>query len=314
MSTFGNSAVRCPSSLRDEALRLLHANLPENLQAGFVQAIESMHTEGETAWDGLFICQNGCQLSSVWAQRLPGRTAALWPPAAENPAANVLMQAAGSFLDQHDVALTQILLGSPHGAISDSLQATVQLLSEGGYYWLAYLQYLVAEKPLFPSISPTLPLRFESLAGEQPERLAQLIEQTYVGTWDCPAMDGIRSMTEVLASYRATGRYQKQLWFFVQHQGHDIGALLLTPHGSGEVWELVYMGIVPAARGHNFGCHLVQQALWQTARGGGQRLVLAVDESNGPALAAYHRAGLTGWDRRQVYARLTEGKPLPVRS
>jgi ribosomal protein S18 acetylase RimI-like enzyme len=310
MSPSANSVLRCSPSLRAEALRILHANLPKYLKAGLVQAIEAVRNEEEKAWDGLLVCQRGDLLSAVWAQTLPGHTAVLWPPNAENPAAKQLMRAAGGFLDRHNVAISQVLLESPRENAADSLQSIVKLLSSSGYDWLANLQYLVAEKPLFPATLPSLPLRFESRAGDQPQRLAQMLEQTYVGTWDCPAVEGIRPMDDVLASYRATGRYQKKSWFFVQHQGRDMGTLLLTPHGSGEVWELVYMGIVPTARGQGFGCQMVQQALWQTAQGGGQRLVLAVDESNMPALAMYRRAGLTGWDRRQVYTRLAEGKPL----
>jgi ribosomal protein S18 acetylase RimI-like enzyme len=278
-----------------------------------LHAIEAMRNEDEVAWDGLFVCPSGDQLSVVWSQRLPGRTAALWPPAPANSAAKPLLQAASRFLDRHEVAITQILLELPRGEVSASLQATIHLLATSGFHWLANLQYLVAEKSIFPSTPPILPLQFEARAGNQPRRLAALIEQTYDGTWDCPSVEGIRPITDVLASYRATGNYQRQFWFFVQHQDHDVGVLLLAPHGSGEVWELVYMGIVPPARGHGYGCQLVQEAFWQTSLGGGQRLVLAVDESNGPALSTYHRTGLTGWDRRQVYARLAEGKPLPPR-
>jgi len=311
MSTPAPIVVRCPASLRAEALRSLHANLPEDLQAGLVQAIQAVREEGETAWDGLLICQRGDLLAAVWAQQLPGRTASLWPPACQSPVAKSLLLEVGKFLDQHDVAITQILLASAEGAAGGSLRATIEVLESSGYCWLANLRYLVAEKVIFPASAPALSLRFESRAGAQQQRLAALIEQTYVGTQDCPAVEGSRPMAEVLASYRATGRYQDQSWFFVQHQGRDVGALLLAPHGSGEVWELVYMGIIPAARGNDFGCQMVRQAFWHVAQGGGRRLVLAVDESNAPALAMYRRVGLTGWDRRQVYARLQEGKPFP---
>ncbi len=301
---------RCPPPLRAEALRSLHADLPMDLQTALVQAIDAVRNEGEVAWDGLFVHRCGERLNTIWAQPLPGRTAALWPPAVRDPAARSLLQAANRFLDQQAIAITQVLLELPRDEVGGSLQATIHLLASCDYHWLANLQYLVAEKTLFPSTPPILPLQFEARAGDQPLRLAALIEQTYVETWDCPSVEGIRSITDVLTSYQATGNYQRQHWFFVQHQERDVGALLLAPHGSGEVWEVVYMGIVPDARGHGFGCQLVQHAFWRTAHGGGNRLVLAVDESNSPALSMYHRMGLTGWDRRQVHVRLAEGKPL----
>ena len=69
--------------------------------------------------------------------------------------------------------------------------------------------------------------------------------------------------------------------------------------------ELVYMGIVPAARGQGFGWQILQFALWQAELGKAERLVLAVDEDNEHALRTYRRAGLVVWDRRTVYARLS---------
>jgi mycothiol synthase len=311
MDTSPYAVLQCPPGLRDMALRTLHRNVPEELQAGLVQAIETTGFKEEAAWGGLFICKTCDHVSVAWAQLLPGRSAALWPPAADVPTARQLLQEVGRFLDQRNVVVTQLMLGMPQKNADNLHQALIQLLTSSGYYWLSNLHYLVANNLSSSPTPPTLPIEFESHAAEQPQRLAQLIEQTYIGTCDCPAIDGIRSLPDVLASYQSTGSYQQELWYFVQHQGLDMGALLLSPHGDGEVWELVYMGIVPAARGHGFGGHIVQKALWQTARSGGQRLVLAVDESNEPALSMYHRANLVSWDRRQVYARIKAGKPFP---
>jgi ribosomal protein S18 acetylase RimI-like enzyme len=64
------------------------------------------------------------------------------------------------------------------------------------------------------------------------------------------------------------------------------------------------MGVVPAARGKKIGEQIIRFALDAAARRGAERLVLAVDEANTPALRGYERAGLVVWDRRVVYARL----------
>jgi ribosomal protein S18 acetylase RimI-like enzyme len=64
------------------------------------------------------------------------------------------------------------------------------------------------------------------------------------------------------------------------------------------------MGVVPEARGEQLGEQIVRRALRLAALRGAERLVLAVDEANVPALRAYRRAGFAVWDRRVVYARL----------
>jgi hypothetical protein len=52
MDTSPYAVLQCPPGLRDMALRTLHRNLPEELQAGLVQAIETTGFEEEAAWGG----------------------------------------------------------------------------------------------------------------------------------------------------------------------------------------------------------------------------------------------------------------------
>jgi ribosomal protein S18 acetylase RimI-like enzyme len=131
-----------------------------------------------------------------------------------------------------------------------------------------------------------------------------VLEQTYLDTLDSPGMDGVRPMDEVLQGYRQQGRHRPENWYFVREQDADIGALLLTEHPDVGNWELVYMGLAPTARGRGCGMRIIRFALETAARHGAERLVLAVDASNTPALRVYQRAGLITWDRRIVYARL----------
>jgi RimJ/RimL family protein N-acetyltransferase len=155
-----------------------------------------------------------------------------------------------------------------------------------------------------PEVRECEGLHFVARAGEEPQRLAALLEQTYVDTLDCPGLDGVRPMDEVLEGYRQQGQHRPQDWYIVQDEGVDIGALLLTEHPGVDNWELVYMGLVPAARGRGCGLRIIRFALDVAAQEGAQRLVLAVDAENIPALRAYERAGFIVWDQRIVYARL----------
>ena len=293
----------CPAERRTEALKALHAGLPDELRTGLVEAIDVVRTQGEEALDGLLIAEEGSRLSAVWAQLMPGRLGMVWPPAAASPEAEALLHAAGRFLDHHCTTMTQVLLAPTESALAE-------LLTRCDYRHLADLDYLTAEREVFPSIEPPSPLRFEPADGDQTERLCHLVERTYEDTCDCPAVGGLRATADVLASYRATGRYDPKLWLFVRREGRDVGVLLLTRHLPHPHWELVYMGIVPEARGNGFGWQVSQHALWRAGQGGAERLVLAVDQANRPAMAAYQRAGFARWDTRRVFARLAGGASL----
>ena len=119
----------------------------------------------------------------------------------------------------------------------------------------------------------------------------------------CPQLNGIRHIDDILASYRATGRFDPSNWLFVCHDGVDIGCLLLADHPRLGHLELVYMGIAPEARGNGYGLAIVRHAQWLTRLRGHPRFILAVDEQNAPALAAYQTAGLVGWEKRSVWMR-----------
>jgi GNAT superfamily N-acetyltransferase len=247
----------------------------------------------------------------IWVQRAAGNTAVVWatPEVGEVPAA--LLRAAAAFVDVHGIPLAQMVVGERDGYADDQNE-------RGGFPRFAGLQYLFAEVSAISAASdlsdePVAPrreverrgaLQFVSRAGEEPQRLGELLEQTYIGTLDCPGLDGIRPMDDVLEGYRRQGRHAPDDWYFVQQNGRDVGVLLLTEHQGFGNWELVYMGVIPAARGRKYGDAIIHFALDVAARRGAERLVLAVDEVNSPALRAYERGGFVAWDRRLVYARL----------
>ena len=105
-------------------------------------------------------------------------------------------------------------------------------------------------------------------------------------------------MADVLAGYRATGSHDPQRWLLVRHEGRDVGCLLLSDYPEQGNVELVYMGVVPEARGEGWGMHIARQAQWLARQAGRPRLVLAVDAANAPALRIYLALGFRPWDRR----------------
>ena len=87
-------------------------------------------------------------------------------------------------------------------------------------------------------------------------------------------------------------------------RGVDVGCLLIADWPQNDQWELIYMGVVPEARGRGYGVAVVRQAQWLAGCAGRQRLVLAVDTANEPAMRVYAAAGFSpGTGARRVCAR-----------
>lgn len=295
----------CSAADRVDALRRLHEGLSPDQQAALPAALELARVQGEDAWDGLFVARVCDEIrGAVWVQVAPGRTAVVWPPAVADPVSPPLMRFAARFLDERRIVLAQILM-HPDSPLDLESHAA------GGFDWLVDLAYLALEREFFPSSIPHGDLAFVPAACEFPDRLAKVLLATYEETLDCPQLNGLRESADILAGYAAQGEFSPDHWFLVERpQGRDVGVLLLTAHGAGEIWELTYMGVLPELRGQGLGRQIVQFAASAAASGGAERLVLAVDDANGPGLAMYRAAGFVQWDRRAVFARIARDAEL----
>jgi ribosomal protein S18 acetylase RimI-like enzyme len=202
-------------------------------------------------------------------------------------------------LDGAAIGMAQVLLPTRD-------EPDVPLVESFGFSHLAELLYLTCESARFP-VEPLIDgeLQFVPYEERERQRLRNLIEQTYVDSLDCPALNGARSIDEVIDGYQATGFFRPENWQFVRHEGNDMGVLVLADHPAARHWELVYMGLVPQARGHGWGRQITQHAQSLARHANVDRIVLAVDAANSPALAMYRAAGFEMWDRRNVYVRFT---------
>lgn len=292
-----------------ERVAALTLVLRNSAEAGRKSLIRQTLESGEPACAHLLVARRGAEIvGAVWSQVQPGGAAHLWLPQIEKSQAaelrTHLLQAAIKRLER-DVQLVQALL-------SEENHNDAELLVAAGFTHISDLLYLVSTRLAFPDECPQTGLHFEVFSPQMHDRLARIIEATYEATRDCPQLNGLRSIDDVLAGYRATGRFATKNWVLVresttdQHQD-DVGCILLAEHAKG-TWELVYMGIVPAARGRGFGVELARYAQWHVGQAGGETLVLAVDAANEPAVAIYATAGFTAWERRSVYLR-TNFKP-----
>jgi ribosomal protein S18 acetylase RimI-like enzyme len=259
----------------------------------------------EARRDGVFV-------GSTFLRFQAGATAFVWTPRTAavggDVAATALVRAAGDLAVSAGAAMVQGLteVVGPEGG----------WFAAAGFEHAADLVYLCATQDCFPATAPASELDFEPYTPACRARLATLVTATYDGTLDCPTLNGRRSPEDVLAGYQATGAFDPSRWLFARHAGRDVGCVLLADHVEGPVpaqpqMELVYMGLVPEARGRGWGRHLARQAQWLARQAGRPRLLLAVDAANAPALAAYTAVGFATLGTRAVWLRFPPAALAP---
>ncbi len=243
-------------------------------------------------------------LGAVFAVPLPGKTCMVWPPrlaSGESLSAELSLQIAARLL--RAVVQSQVEQGTllVQAMLAEADDAAPFLAA--GFEFVANLLYLHADcrqQSTFPEAN----LALERVAEDDWPRFAQLLERTYQRTRDCPAIHQHLHVSDTLESYRGQPGYAPHLWFMVHERGSALGCLILAAHSS-QLWELVYMGITPEARGAGRGIQIVQHALNLAHRSGVSQLALAVDSANEPAVNIYRQCGFEPFDRLRIYIAAT---------
>jgi ribosomal protein S18 acetylase RimI-like enzyme len=144
-------------------------------------------------------------------------------------------------------------------------------------------------------------LEFVAYSNEQCGDFERVVGQTYEQSRDCPELDGLRTVPEILAGYRVGGAFRPDLWRLARERDEFVGCLLLAVMADERRCELQYMGVIPRARGRGLGAHLCRHAIAFASACGARELSLSVDARNAPAIRHYEAAGFREIDRRRVY-------------
>ena len=270
-------------------------------------------------------------IGALLTQALAGRAAGVWAPEVmpsltRSSTASALVSAALCDFKARGFCIIQAVLdeSASHRAAHD--------LTRGGMPRVTELLYLERDTqiPLPPSIvnksgkgpftagsSWTDPDRLNAAATDLtcPTQLEwrpfepvyqrefrELLKATYTSSLDMPELEGVRSLDDIIESHRATGRFVADRWQLGQIPGSpDIAVvLLLSEVADRNAWEVVYLGLTPAARGRGLGRVAIAHAL-EMARPHVSRLELAVDIRNLPATRLYESTGFVPFDRRSVH-------------
>jgi ribosomal protein S18 acetylase RimI-like enzyme len=268
------------------------------------QVKEYLHLAGLHRCDlgGIWVAeQAGRLISAVLPIASPGRTMLLFPPLHvrgefQERLTRQLIEAVCDRAVAEGIRLAQVLL-----EVHDSL--SFPLVASCSFKRLAELLYLQTQvRQLRPVPTPD-GWTWDTYRPETQEAFKAIILESYRQSLDCPALNGMRDIDDIMAGHMATGEFDPKLWFLLREREQALGVLLLSRVARCDVMELVYLGVAPQQRGRGVGDLLMRQALYATATRGCGRLSLAVDAGNLPAIKLYWRHGLQAIGRKMALIR-----------
>lgn len=250
----------------------------------------------------------GRMISAAMVIESPGGLGSVFIPASplvglRSRATTAALEALQEHARGQSLALLQTLLDAdqPHQRRACA-RAGFELLAE-----LAYLDRSAAEPRPVHRKPPGL--EFVPLSPQFEPLFVEVLARTYQQSQDCPRLTGVRRTEDVLAAHRATGNHDPNHWFVLRLGGEPVGTLLLAGVPDRPAFEVVYVGVVPEARGRRIGDLLLDRAVDVCRDHRDADLTLAVDSNNEPALRLYRRWRFREVGRRQAWIWINPDRP-----
>ena len=136
-----------------------------------------------------------------------------------------------------------------------------------------------------------------------------VLEGTYRGTLDCPELNGLRDGQQSLKNHEASGEFTPDMWRLYRREGIDVGILLMVDRPDQQSWEVLYVGVIEAARGRGVGRAMLFDALDAAHDAGVERLLIVADARNAPAVSLYESLGFQPVATRVACVRLAQSSP-----
>lgn len=294
------ATIATPTSAElPEALALLFQHLPEDDRCARLRQAEAQLGQGDWRAEELLAAhdEKGELCGVMVCTALPGASGLCWPPQVrpgDNKEAleDQLVQASLAKLRGGGAKLAQAFLWPEDTFLARPLE-------RNGFHQVTQIEQL--RHSLQGLDFPVLPtkLTYQTYA-DNPDLFAKVLERSYEGTLDCPELNGVQTIDEILAGHRGQGEYRPDCWWLAYLADQPVGVLLLTVRDQ-DSWEIAYLGVVPEARRQGCGRQLVQLALENSCKNGARQLTLSLDARNVPARRLYEGMGfsLVGW--REVY-------------
>lgn len=283
-------AARVPLERLSDALQSLLSlpgQRPDMSQmVAFTQSARARHMD----LTQIRVALQGSQLVyAMYAGALPGRTLMIISGTPETPeaaeGARILLAEVLDDYANADLAMMQVLVEPRDTSL-------LGIYESMGFYRLAELIYLEAEPRRLLWKLPGDGWEMLSYSPATHAQFAETILASYEGTLDCPGLNGLRSIDDIIAGHKGSGEFEPQHWHLIRHNGRPAAVLLLARVPASDALELVYIGLCPWARGKGLASELMKFSLLQADELNCGRLTTAVDARNTPAMQVYFRAGM----------------------
>jgi GNAT superfamily N-acetyltransferase len=283
------------------AFRLIFHSLGP--KEGGLRVANALHLvqRGEIDPRGVFVLRGPAGLlGALVCLPVPGASGLIWPPGCGDDDRHPeredrLLQHALAWLRQRGAKLAQTLLAPEETFLARSLE-------RNGFSHVTDLWYLRHDLDVHVRwLGPPGRLDFRPYDPDHPALFHQTLLRTYEQTQDCPEVNGVRTIEEVIEGHRNQGNYDPDHWWLALEAGRPVGVAIVTELPERGDWEVAYMGVVPEARRQGFGREILLKALFETRAAEVPRLNLSVDTRNQPAWNLYRSLGFEPFDRRAVY-------------
>jgi mycothiol synthase len=280
------------------AFRLLFHYFPDEERERRCANALHLLQRGELDPHGIFILRGpSTLLGALVCLPVPGRSALLWPPGVvaerREELEDALLRHATSWLRQRGVKLTQTLLAPEEAFLAAPLL-------RNGFAEVTRLWFMRHDL-ILPLHCLHLPARldYQPFAGDALFR--RTLARTYEGTLDCPEINGVRGLDDILEGHRSQGAFDAERWWLARDGGEAVGVLLMTEMPDSGAWELAYMGVTPEARRRGVGREMLLHALCAARAADAPSVTLSVDARNEPAWKLYRSLGFDAYEERLVY-------------
>jgi ribosomal protein S18 acetylase RimI-like enzyme len=284
------------------AFRLMFGRLPAEQREARVANALYLTGRGELQRESVVVARGRRGLvGALVCVPLRGASGLFWPPhVLEGPrqreVEDRLVRFATDWLRRRGAKLAQALLPPDEAALADPLL-------RNGFAHVTRLLYLRHDLGVLPEEGTGavpnvvfLPYRAETI-----DQFHQTLLRTYEATLDCPELNGVRDLAEIIDGHQGQGRHDPEHWWLAEEAGRPVGAVLTAELPDLGGWDLSYVGVVPEARGRGLGGRLTRKALVEARAAGAGCVTLAVDMRNGPAWNMYRRLGFEPAEKREVY-------------
>lgn len=297
---------RVSSQEQQAALAILFRDLDDSTRFEHIGNVLDEASLGRLCLDGLLLAKSdnrpvGCGMYMIECDK----TAFVWPPVVDvencrdldpEPIADAILQQICREIDAGGAWIGQCLLEAER-------QCARNRLVRNGFEFVTNLVFMKR------NLSDLRPAALKALDAiefvEQENRLQfiSVLERTFSMTLDCPELKELRTATDMLSGFEAARPVGRTHWRLYQSGSEMLGVVFINERPEEDAWEIIYMGVVPEARGQKLGRAMLLASLDDLRDCGSDTVFLAVDHRNHYAIDAYDEIGFTEIGRRGIFCR-----------